>query len=353
MADRSLIVVNYRSAALCRDAVASARASSAEPLEVVVVDNSCDPLEAAALEPIGADRLIVSPANLGYAAGANAGIAASSGSLLVVSNPDVVFGPGCIDGLGDALGGRVALAGPRFSWDEGGSWLLPPAEVTTLRGEVSRRMASRSATGALHRSKRRFLDRVAFWRATEPLRVGAVSGAVMAIDRDAWSRVGKFDERYRLYYEEIDFMRALAREGLELRYVPSARCRHIYDQSAAGGDEHRGKFGESEMLYLEKWHGPAARLVRLLEFGSGLAPQPSVPLLASEVIAVPAPAGDFVVEASPLESFDTAAGHFPRDEAPRFPGEVWESFRGETLFVRVVEAQTGREVSRGALRKSA
>jgi hypothetical protein len=214
-------------------------------------------------------------------------------------------------------------------------------------------MASRSVPGALHRSKRRFLERVAFWRATSPLRVGAVSGAVMAIDRDAWRRAGKFDERYRLYYEEIDFMRALAREGLELRYVPSARCRHIYDQSAAGGDEHRGKFGESEMLYLEKWHGPAVRLLRLLEFGSVLTPRPSVLLLPSEAIPVPAPAGNFVVEASPLESFDTAAGHFPEDGEPRVPGEVWESFRGETLFVRVVEAQTGREVTRGVLRKSA
>jgi GT2 family glycosyltransferase len=40
LADRSLVIVNYHSAALCRDAVASARAASVEPLEAVVVDNS-------------------------------------------------------------------------------------------------------------------------------------------------------------------------------------------------------------------------------------------------------------------------------------------------------------------------
>jgi GT2 family glycosyltransferase len=353
LADRSLIVVNYRSAALCRGAVESARNASSEPLEVVVVDNSCDPLEAAALGQLGADRLIVAGSNLGYAGGANAGIAASSGSVAVVSNPDVVFGAGCIDRLAEVLGGRVALSGPRFSWDEAGAWPLPPAEVTTLRGEVSRRIASRSAVRALRRSRRRFLERVEFWRATSPHRVGAVSGAVMAIERDAWKRVGKFDERYRLYYEEIDFMRALAREGLELRHVPAARCRHIYDQSAASGAEHRHKFAESELLYLEKWHGPGVRLLPLLESGRGLIADAPAALLPSGTIAVPSPPGEFVVEASPLESFDTAAGHFPESGEIRLPAEIWESFHGEALFVRVVEAATGREVSRGALRKSA
>jgi len=353
LADRSLIVVNYRSAALCRDAVASARASTSEPLEVGTLDNSCDPAEAAALESIGADRLIVPDSNLGYAAGANAGIAASSGAVVVVSNPDVVFDAGCIDALAELLGGRVALSGPRFSWDAAGSWLLPPAEVTTLRGEVSRRLASRSEARALRRSRRRFLDRVAFWSAVSPFRVAAVSGAVMAIARDAWRRVGKFDERYRLYYEEIDFMRALAREGLELRHVPAARCRHIYDQSAASGDEHRGKFAESEMLYLEKWHGPGVRLLRLLEGGPRVAQPSSVSLEPSDAIALPAASAGFVVEASPLESFDTAAGHFPETGEARIPEEVWEAFHGETLYVRVVEAASGREVSRGALRNSA
>ncbi|MBI2214272.1 MAG: glycosyltransferase, partial [Acidobacteria bacterium] len=183
MADRSLVVVNYRSAALCREAVASARAASEEPLEVVVVDNSCDESEAAALETVGADRLVIARSNLGYAGGANAGIAASAGATVIVSNPDVVFGAGSVDELAGSLGGGVALAGPRFSWDRSGEWLLPPAEIMTFRGELSRRLAARLASRAVRRSRRRFHARVGFWRETAPRRVGAVSGAVIAIDR--------------------------------------------------------------------------------------------------------------------------------------------------------------------------
>lgn len=352
MADRSLVVVNYRSAALCREAVASARASTEGPLEVVVVDNSCDAAEVEALASVGADRIVVAESNLGYAAGANRGIAASSGSVVIVSNPDVVFGAGCVDRLAGALGGNVALAGPRFSWDSAGEWLLPPAEMMTLAGETERRIAGWSAAFAERRAARRFFDRVSFWRDTSPRRVAAVSGAVMAIDRGAWRRVGRFDERFRLYYEEIDFMRSLRRDGLEVLHVPSARCRHIYDQSAAGESEHRAKFGESEARYLEKWHGPVVPLLRLLEREAPAAPECRW-LGAEGVLDVPGPASAHVVEASPLASFETAAGHFPRGERVAIPSEIRESFRGEALYMRVVELATGREVARGALRKTA
>ena len=55
----SLLVVNYRSAALAIDAIRSARAATTDELQVVVVDNSCDAAEADALRP-HADVLLVS-----------------------------------------------------------------------------------------------------------------------------------------------------------------------------------------------------------------------------------------------------------------------------------------------------
>jgi len=264
LADRTLIVVNYRSAALCRHAVASARAASSEPLEVVVVDNSCDRVEAELLASVGADTLLVANENLGYARGVNEGMRAASGSKIVVSNPDVVFGARCIDLLCEQLAGRVALTGPRFSWDEAGEWLLPPTDVLTARSKFSAIAAKRSASYAARRSRRRFFQRLEFWRASEPRRAAAVSGAVMAIDRSALERVGGFDGRYRLYYEEIDLMRSLARMRYEILHVPAARCHHLYDQSAASSPEHQRKFAESEAYYMAKWHPGSMPLLSLI-----------------------------------------------------------------------------------------
>ncbi|HEY8849050.1 MAG TPA: hypothetical protein VIO12_07135, partial [Thermoanaerobaculia bacterium] len=58
MASRcSLVLINYKTAALAVDAIRSARAASGTPLQVVVVDNSVDDAEADALRP-HADVLI-------------------------------------------------------------------------------------------------------------------------------------------------------------------------------------------------------------------------------------------------------------------------------------------------------
>ncbi|MCM2316655.1 MAG: glycosyltransferase family 2 protein [Thermoanaerobaculia bacterium] len=352
MADRSLVIVNYHSAALCRDAVASARAASAEPLEVVVVDNSCDAAEAEALRGVGADEVIVAPENLGFATGVNVGVRAASGSKIVVSNPDVVFGAHCIDLLVEQLRGRVALTGPRLCWDVAGEWLLPPADVLTAGTMLSRIAARSSASLAVRRTRSLFARRLAFWRASDPLRVAAVSGAVMAIDRSALERVGGFDGRYRLYYEEIDLMRSLAREGFEVRYVPAAHCRHLYDQSATSAHEHQLKFAESEALYMSKWHGASARLLAAMEGGRDVARPPASPVSPSSPIQIPAPPAAHVVEVSPLESFDTAAGYFPTAGEARLPREIWEGFHGAALYARVVEASSGREISRGMMVKS-
>ena len=59
----SLLVVNYRSAALAAEAIRSARAATAAGLHVVVVDNSCDDAEAERLRP-HADVLLTPAHNL-------------------------------------------------------------------------------------------------------------------------------------------------------------------------------------------------------------------------------------------------------------------------------------------------
>src|ERR1043166_48584 len=97
----SLLLVNYRSSALAREAIRPARGATAEKLQVVVVDNSCDAAEADALRP-HADAMIVSATNRGYAGAINDGRPKCDGDVLVVCNPDVTFGAGSVDALATA-----------------------------------------------------------------------------------------------------------------------------------------------------------------------------------------------------------------------------------------------------------
>lgn len=314
----SLLVINYRSAALAAQAIATARAASSRPLQTVVVDNSADPAEADALRGI-ADVVIASPRNVGYAAGINAGRRSCDGDVIVVSNPDVRFGENAIDRLVDA---NAAVAGPALFWDDGYCWMLPPAELHTRREVIDRVLASRSRAWARRRERRRFLQRVAFWSLDQTTRMRALSGAVMAIRANAFDAAGGFDERFPLYFEENDFLRRV--KG-DIVYVPSARCRHLYNQSAASSSEAASLYARSELLYLRKWGGAFAKRFE------GTQRPPS---------AVGGDSDDIVLEASPLASFETAAGHFGSDVRD-VSDDIWNAYRGDVLYLRAVDRQTG------------
>ncbi|HEX7152691.1 MAG TPA: glycosyltransferase [Thermoanaerobaculia bacterium] len=333
----SLLIVNYRSAALAADAIRTARATTRMPLQAVVVDNTLDPAEAEALRA-HADIVIAAPSNRGYSGGINLGRPHCQGDVLVVSNPDVVFADGCLDRLAEALDKRTAVAGPAFFWDDAHEWRLPPADLSSGWDKLDEVLASRAASWRAERDRRRFRKRVQFWSLRETTHVDALSGAVMAIRAADFDAVDGFDERFPLYYEEIDFVRRLAERRRKVAYVPDARCRHIFDQSAGqAAEEAAQRYAQSELRYLEKWNGPfAARTLKKLEKPV----QVAATFTEGRGLAVPRP-DETVVEVSPLPSFATAAGHFPKGEWVELPEEITKSFRRGALYLRTVQRLTG------------
>ncbi|HUR81675.1 MAG TPA: glycosyltransferase [Thermoanaerobaculia bacterium] len=321
----SLLVVNYRSAALAAEAVRSARSST--NAQVVIVDNSCDASEAAALRDL-ADVLIVSQTNRGYAGAINDGRRACTGDVIVISNPDVIFAPRAIELLAAALGAKTAVAGPALYWDDAHQWHLPPGDLLTAREKIDQVLASRSAKWRQQRDERRFRKRVAFWSVTETTPVRMLSGAVMAVRAADFDALGGFDERFPLYFEETDFLRRVSEHRKRIAYVPAAKVRHIYNQSAShDSGAAAARYAESEWKYLEKWCGPwlARVLKRAEKRRTGFSPSPPG-------VGGLKPAVRCITEASPLPTFETAAGFF--GFAEDVPAEVKRSLNGAPLYLR-------------------
>lgn len=332
----SLIVVNYRTAALAADAVRSARTATSAPLQVVIVDNSCDPAEAERLRPL-ADVLLVAERNRGYAGGVNLGRTACDAPVIVLSNPDVHFDAGSIDRLSGELQGRTAVAGPALFWDAAHEWRLPPGDLGTAGEKLDAILASRSHAWFAERDRRRFRQRVKFWSLDRTTPVRMLSGAVLAVRTKEFDRAGGFDERFPLYFEEADFLRRIASLHRRIVFVPDARCRHLYNQSASQiAVDAAKRYAISELRYLEKWNGPwAARTLKRLE-------RPLPPFTMRKLERETPTRRRCVIEASPLPSFATAAGRFGDDpDDLSLPSDVLASARGSTLYVRSVDRETG------------
>jgi N-acetylglucosaminyl-diphospho-decaprenol L-rhamnosyltransferase len=350
LTDVAVVIVHYHAPALVADALAALRRSSpggAGGLEVVVVDNGSDADEAGALRALDVP-VLGRGENLGYAGGANLGIARTTAPLLVVMNPDVLVAPGCLDILCGELRQGAAAAGPRFTWDAGGRLLLPPAERRDPVSASLGRLAGRSQRWALRARRRWRRHARRHWTAAGALTSHALSGALLAMRRDAFDAVGPFDEGYRLYFEETDWLGRLARRGGSARYVPAARAQHLYDRSARHEPAASAWFADSarrfERTHLRGWAGWLRWLGRLSRpsidetAGDGADLSPVVDPPALDVAET-----GWWVEVSPAASgYPAAAERVSSAGRWTFPADAWAGLAPGRYGLRLVDA-AGRE----------
>ncbi len=123
MTTLSIIIVSYNARRHLEDCLESlTSAPPSTPHDIVVVDNaSTDGSVAAVTRRWPGVKVIDQPANVGFAAGNNVGIRASTGALVLLLNNDTIVPAGAIDALVARLLATqdAAVAGPRLTDERG------------------------------------------------------------------------------------------------------------------------------------------------------------------------------------------------------------------------------------------
>lgn len=346
----SAVVVSYRSGHLARRAVASLRDDAARSdlaLETIAVVNSGDEDEVRAVRGF-ADFTIDPGENLGYAGGLNRGIAAARGDVFFLMNPDVTVRPGAVAALEAAVrAAPLTMAGPATFLDEDETILIPIFDEPTPLDLARRRLVldPRGADRVFGRRLPRVLRAVESISRRETFTVTALSGGLMAVGRASLERIGPFDERYRLYFEENDWQRRLRLCGGRLLLVGEARAVHPYGRTTRGEPQAGGWFAESERRYFTE-HFPrrgAAALEALERSATNLKPWPDLP--ASKSLSWDREAAGVAV--SPLRTYGVfgwaGVSRAARGWSP--PAGFREMLEGATWYARAVEGGTGRTLA--------
>jgi len=223
----SAVVVTYRSAELAVDCVASLRADGVD--DIVVVDSaSGDDVgeRLAAADP--ACLLVAMPANRGYGAAANAGVARTSGSFVIIANADLVVRPGTAAALVGALTRDAGLGavGPRIDRPDG-------SRYPSARSFPSLVDAAGHGFVGLVTTENRWSRRYLRADTEDPGTVDWVSGACLAVRRQAWEAIGGFDEGFFMFMEDVDLCRRLHGAGWGVAYEPSGCVVHTEGASRA------------------------------------------------------------------------------------------------------------------------
>jgi GT2 family glycosyltransferase len=258
----TIVVVSYNSSAwlpACLESVAAARFDG--ELQVVVVDNaSSDGSVELLSRRFPWVKLLANDANIGYARAVNQGWRAGGGDFLLVLNPDIVMQPDALQILHDHLRDHpdVGLVAPRLR-NPDGSIQYSCRRHYTAATYLLRRTPLR-ALFPDHPVVRRHL--MEDWDHDEIREVDWVLGAAMMLPRAALGDT-VMDERYFMYFEDVDLCVRLQREGWKVVYHPRAEMLHHYRRASADGIWNRKK-----LEHLKSWvkfnlkHPTGARTVR-------------------------------------------------------------------------------------------
>src|ERR1700722_13610608 len=197
---------------------------------VIVVDNASSDSSAAMVRAeFPAVELIANTDNRGFAAACNQGIAASTEEFILILNPDTLATPAALQALLDVMRAEphAGACGPRIVNPDGS---LQPScrRFPTL----PRLLLDEFGLGKLFPRSKFFGDYRMTWWAHDQLReVDQLMGAALLLRRAALEQVGTFDERFFMYFEEVDLCLRLRDAGWKVLFVPAAKVIHHGGQS--------------------------------------------------------------------------------------------------------------------------
>lgn len=257
------IIVSYRTGsalAACLDSLTRAQGLD----EIIFVDNGNPPAEAEALDSFAANnahaRVVRGQGNVGFAAACNLGARAGGGDVLAFINPDVALTADAIPRLADVL--KSARTPALIGGDLRDTSGQPDRGSRRDRLTLWRLIVSFSGLSKLERIAPIFRD---FNRHTDPLpaqpvRVGAVSGALMMMRRADFEAMDGFDAGYFVHVEDVDLCRRVEQAGGDVLFAPGPHGVHqrsTSDTPARAVARHKA---ESMARYLRKFaRGPIER----------------------------------------------------------------------------------------------
>ena len=250
--DVLVVIVNYKSAGLTVDCLRSLlpERAAVPGMRVVVTDNaspddSVTALTAAVAAGGWADWVTVQPLekNGGFAYGNNAAIrpalaTAPRPDYVLLLNPDTIVRPGGVAELVRFMEAhpKVGLAGSRLE-DPDGTPQISAFRFPTVASEFDRGVRL-GAVSKLLKNK--------VVAPPVPATEGPcdwVAGASLIVRPAVFDAAGLIDERYFMYFEEVDFCRSAAAAGWPCWYVPSSRVVHLVGAVSQLSDarKHRGR----------------------------------------------------------------------------------------------------------------
>ncbi len=194
-------------------------------------------------------KLVDHRENGGFGSGINLGAKKAKGEFLLILNPDTEM---IMDNIQDVLnkfsedkvlgiigGGIIDRKGKKQEWSAG--------------RELSLYDLVRNNLGI---SRSRFI-----WDSNNSMECDWVAGTVMFIERKVFNQLGGFDERFFMYFEDMDLCRRVRKSGKKVMFFPEMQVFHGNGKSYEDKRLQKKHYYDSMEQYFGKKHGQMSRML--------------------------------------------------------------------------------------------
>jgi N-acetylglucosaminyl-diphospho-decaprenol L-rhamnosyltransferase len=275
-----VVIVNWNSGAQLRDCLRSFAAVAADDVtleRVTVVDNASTDGSAEGVDTSLPLVVIRNADNRGFAAACNQGAAGSGAEYLLFLNPDTRLMPGSLELPARYLQSEhhedVGIVGIQLL-DEAGHVARNTARAPTARSMTGNSLGLDRLLPSVFPS-----HFVTEWAHDETRTVDQVMGAFFFVRRSVFEALGGFDERFFVYYEDLDFAMRARQRGWSSVYLATAQAYHRGQGTTEAATERRMfYFCRSKILFASKWFSSIGTFAVI---GATLVIEPIVRIIAA------------------------------------------------------------------------
>ena len=241
----SIIIIPFHSAGHLERCVVSIYQKLGDSFswEIILVNNDKDQDVAEFPMDFSKIKLLDHKKNVGFGAGMNLGANLAEGEFLLLLNPDTeiisedifrVFDEFSKDDNIGIIGGGIAdRKNQNQEWSAGKELSI----YNLVRNNLG---VSRSE---------------AIWNSPEKVECDWVAGTVMFIKKDLFEKLGGFDERFFMYFEDVDLCRRARHLGKKVIFFPELKIFHGSGESYKDKRLQKKHYYDSMEKYFQKNHG--------------------------------------------------------------------------------------------------
>lgn len=265
-----VVIVNWNTGdklAACVDSVFSSEQLAWAVDRVVVIDNASTDGSFQRLESQCAEaklELVQNNRNLGFAAACNEGARLCMADVLLFLNPDTVLARNAISvavgdmgkSLGSENGGVISVVGIRIL-NERSETLRTCSRFPSIDNYLLH-LSGLDQVRCLRRWGRDMTE----WDHKESRVVDQVMGAFFMVNRTQFVTLEGFDERFFVYYEEVDYCQRVRKIGGIVYFDAAGTVLHHGGVSAAASSGMSLYYSwRSQALYFQKHMGGGAAII--------------------------------------------------------------------------------------------